>query len=284
MPSGRGPASNTRRRLLTVAVVATLLVVGAGLVGLPGVDRVRSLAGGAFGPLERLLAPQRDSDLAAARAERDRYADIARQAQQQAHDRADLTALLDAPTTDGATVLPAHVVGIGREGASGPQRITLDVGSRDGVSADSTVVSAAGLVGRVESISAWTCDVVLLGSPEVVVGVRVGPDGRIGTVSATGALGISSSVLGSRALRLELVEQGEISVGDMVTTLGSVDGRPFVAGVEVGRVTSVEPLRGRATTTAVVEPTVDLGSLGLVGILQTAPRTQPRPAATGGTP
>jgi len=52
----------------------------------------------------------------------------------------------------------------------------------------------------------------------------------------------------------------------------------------VGRVTSVEPLRGRATTTAVVEPTVDLGSLGLVGILQTAPRTQPRPAATGGTP
>lgn len=61
MPSGRGPASNARRRLLTVAVVATLLVVGAGLVGLPGVDRVRSLAGGAFGPLERLLAPQRDS-------------------------------------------------------------------------------------------------------------------------------------------------------------------------------------------------------------------------------
>ena len=49
MPSGRGPASNARRRLLTVAVVATLLVVGAGLVGLPGVDRVRSLAGGAFG-------------------------------------------------------------------------------------------------------------------------------------------------------------------------------------------------------------------------------------------
>ena len=141
-----------------------------------------------------------------------------------------------------------------------------------------------GLVGRVESISAWTCDVVLLGSPEVVVGVRVGPEGRIGTVSATGALGIGSSVLGSRALRLELVEQGEVSVGDMVTTLGSVDGRPFVAGVEVGRVTSVEPLRGRATTTAVVEPTVDLGSLGLVGILQTAPRTQPRPAATGGTP
>ena len=45
MPSGRGPASNARRRLLTVAVVATPLVVGAGLVGLPGVDRVRGLSG-----------------------------------------------------------------------------------------------------------------------------------------------------------------------------------------------------------------------------------------------
>ena len=67
MPSGRGPASNARRRLLTVAVVATLLVVGAELVGLPGVDRIRGLSGGALGPLERLLAPQRDSDLAAAR-------------------------------------------------------------------------------------------------------------------------------------------------------------------------------------------------------------------------
>jgi hypothetical protein len=43
-------------------------------------------------------------------------------------------------------------------------------------------------------------------------------------------------------------------------------------------------LGGRATTTASVSPSVDLGRLGVVAVLQGPPRVEPRPAATGGAP
>lgn len=271
--------SRRSRRALAAAVLATVAVVLLGVAGWPGVDRLRAAGGATLGPVLRALGSDPAGEVADLQRERDRLAEERRAADLRAGDRADLDALLASPTTAGATLVPAHVVAVGRAGAGGPERLTLDVGARDGVSVDSTVAAAGGLVGRVVSVAPWTCDVALLGAPDVVVGVRVGDAGRIGTVSPSGTGGVNTD---PGLLRLELVEQGQLAVGDPVRTLGSVDGRPFVAGVEVGRVVAVDPLGGRATTTASVRPTVDLGSLGLVAVLQSAPRLAPRPAVTGG--
>ena len=71
---------------------------------------------------------------------------------------------------------------------------------------------------------------------------RVGASGALATVGGAAA---SAAERGAGELGLTLVQTGALRVGDEVRTLGSVDGRPFVAGVLVGTVSAVEPQRGR---------------------------------------
>jgi rod shape-determining protein MreC len=139
-------------------------------------------------------------------------------------------------------------------------------------------VSGEGLVGRVVDVGPWTSDVLLLGAQNLAVGVRVGGSGRLGLVGGAGTRG---QARGAGELGLSLVEPGPVQVGDAVTTLGSPTGRPFVAGLRVGTVTRVDPQAGHLTGTAVVAPTVDLGTLDVVAVVLAGARTTPRPSATG---
>jgi rod shape-determining protein MreC len=267
-----------RGRILALAVVATILVLLLDLVGGPGPSVLRRAGGAALGPLERALSPG-DGAIDAVRAERDALADEVRQLRAGRADSAALAALLAAPTTQGARVVPARVVAVGAPGASGPERVTIDAGSRDGVEVDRTVVTDGGLVGRVVAVAPWTSDVALIGSPDVVVGVRVGARGLLGSIGSrqSGNAGPRDP----RDLSLQLVAPGALAAGDAVTTLGSVDGRPFVAGVRVGTVRTVDPERGLLAPSAAVTPAVDVARLNIVGVLLTAPRSAPRAAATG---
>lgn len=270
----------SRHRVLVGALVVTCLVVAAGLLWVPGAGPLRRAAAVVLGPLERFIGGGRDDELAQLRRERDVLAEELRQARLEQADRSAVADLLGSPATRGARVVPARIVALGSSGPAGPRRVTLDVGARDGIETDRTVVSAGGLVGRVVSVAPWTCDVLLLGDPEVVVGVRVGPDGVIGSVR-----GSWTTMDGPRSpgqLSLELLGNGRVGPGDRIVTLGSVDGRPFVEGVSVGTIASLDHPRGRLATSAAVTPAVDPAELGVVGVLLTQPRLQPRPAAIGG--
>jgi rod shape-determining protein MreC len=171
-------------------------------------------------------------------------------------------------------------VAVGAQGTSGPERVTIDVGSRDGISADLTVVNADGLVGRVVSTGPWTSDVLLVGSADLTVGVRVGSAGTLGSLTGTGTTGTRPRPAGR--LGVELVQRGTVKAGDVVTTMGSVGGRPFVAGIRVGRVSAVDPGGGRFAATGAVTPSVDVTTLDVVGVLLSPPRTSPRSAVQGG--
>ncbi|KGN35012.1 hypothetical protein N802_01215 [Knoellia sinensis KCTC 19936] len=263
---------------MVLAALATLLLVVVDIVGGPGPGLLRRGGATVLGPLERALAPSGPEAEGALRQDRDRLASDLREARLSTQDAAALAELLGSPSTVGATVVPARVVAVAAPGPQGLVRLTIDVGSRDGVSADRTVVSGEGLVGRVASVGPWTSDVLVLGGPEVTVGVRVGSAGALATVGgAASATGRQPGELG-----LTLVQSGTLRVGDEVRTLGSVDGRPFVAGVLVGTVSAVEPQRGRLAPTGTVKPAVDVGTLSVVGVLLTAPRSTPRPSVTGG--
>jgi len=276
----RGDASDRRRsRLVALAVLVTVALVLVDLVGGPGPGLLRRGAATVLGPLERVLAPAGQPDVETLQRENDRLASELRQARLAGDDATALSALLAAPTTAGARVVPARVVGVGAPGPQGVVRITLDVGSRDGVTADRTVVSGAGLVGRVASVAPWTSDVLVVGGPDVVVGVRVGTSGTLARVGGP-TPGATEREAGELGLRL--VETGGLRVGDEVRTLGSVGGQPFVPGVLVGSVSAVEPQRGRLAPSGTVRPAVDVGSLSVVGVLLTAPRATPRTAVTGG--
>ena len=275
-PTARTPTRS--RRLLTGALVVTGLVVALGVSGAAGLEPVRGAAATVLGPFERLLGPGAD-EASAARAEAAALSTRLAAAQREVaalHAGADI---LESPALAGARLVPARVVAVGAAGPAGPERVTIDAGSRDGVEVDRTVVSAQGLVGRVVSVAPWTSDVLLVGSPDLAVGVRVGPRGVLG--EASGAALAGGARPGAGMLSLALVDRGTASAGDVVTTLGSVGDRPFVPGITVGTVAALHTGVGRLAPTGTVTPAVDTTSLDVVAVVLGAGRTTPRPAATG---
>ena len=274
-----------RHRTLVVLVVATVFLLGLDLAQPASTSFLRTGAAAAFGPLERVLTAGRDNDVERLTRERDELARARRQDAATVQQAQEVTSVLALPATKGARVLVARVVAftpgssVTSGSSSGERRVTIDVGSRDGVTKDLTVVAGTGLVGRVIAVAAWTSDVLVVGDRDLIVGVRVGRGGWFGLVSATPPVGATAR--GPGLLSLTLLQQGTVAVGDKVTTLGSIGGRPFMADIPVGTVVAIDPDRGQLTSTAVVEPVVDTAMLDVVAVILTTPRSVPRAPATG---
>ncbi|MFD1052764.1 rod shape-determining protein MreC [Terrabacter terrigena] len=263
-----------RRRLLVVLASLTVALLLADLAGWGVADGVRRAGGIVLGPVQRALSGARPDELAAARSENVRLRTILADQQRRAADLDRLDELLGSATTAGRTVLPARVVASDLSPLGG-RTVTLDVGSRDGVRADSTVVSTEGLVGRVVEVAPWTSDVQVLGSAGSVVAVRVGPAGTLGTVRSPLAGDTESRPRGS--LWLSTIAPGTAVVGDVVRTLGSVDETPYAAGIVVGTVTAVDSDRGQLTRGATVRPATDPDAIDVVAVIVPKPREVPRP-------
>ena len=175
--------------------------------------------------------------------------------------RADeLDALLALAAAGTWSVVPARITSVGS--ALGFDRtVSLDAGSRDGIREGQTVVSGAGLVGRTTQVGPFTSRVLLVTDPRSTVGARLTRAGTIGLATGDGD-----------ALVYELVEGGGLRPGDALLTAGSTT---FLAGVPIGRVTSVQP-PGGLVTTGRVEPFVDVSALELVGVVTEPARGTPR--------
>jgi rod shape-determining protein MreC len=276
------PTRPSRRRLALALVTATAVLLVLDLAGAPGASQVRAAGAVVFGPLETVAGarPGPRTDPAGPAGDRVRTSVESAVRDHRVSGASRLADLLASAQARGAPLVPARVVAVRADGASGPSRATVDAGSRDGVTEGLTVVSADGLVGRVVSVAPWTADVLLLGAADATVGVRVGQAGTLGAV--TGAAGPRPRPAGQ--LALTLVQRGSVAVGDQVRTLGSAGGRPFQPGITVGTVTAVDPGRGQLAPTAAITPAVDVTTLDVVGVLLGAPRSTPRPTLTGGPP
>ena len=80
-------------------------------------------------------------------------------------------------------------------------------------------------------------------------------------------------------LDLQLLDgQSTVERGDRLVTFGSQGATPYVPGVPVGEVVSVQGTPGSQTRAAVVAPYVDFSSLDLVGVVIEPPRRDPRDA------
>ncbi|HET6968977.1 MAG TPA: hypothetical protein VFI44_11890, partial [Ornithinibacter sp.] len=141
-PGSTRAASTSRtprsRRLLTGALAATALVVAVGVSGAGGFEPVRGAAATVLGPLERALGPGEDA-VSRARAEQAALAARLAVAERTLAAGPDLGALLADPALAGLPLVAARVVAVGASGPAGPERVTIDAGSRDGVEVDRTV-------------------------------------------------------------------------------------------------------------------------------------------------
>jgi rod shape-determining protein MreC len=265
------------RRLAAGLAVLTALALVLDLSGAVDLSRVRGVAAAALGPLERAVGPQ-DDRVSALEAENTRTAAELAGVRRRLLESTEADTVLADPALGGRPLVLARVVAVGASGPAGPERVTIDAGSRDGVVPDTTVVSADGLVGRVVGVAPWTSDVLLVGAPDLVVGVRVGARGVLGEASGSASGGAAAPEPGR--LSLGLVERGRMARGDEVRTLGSVGGRPFVAGLLVGRVATVERSVGRLSDSGTVVPSVDTTSLDVVAVVLDPTRTTSRAAVT----
>jgi rod shape-determining protein MreC len=145
--------------------------------------------------------------------------------------------------------------------------VTIDAGSKDGIARDMTVLNGDGLVGRVTTVGPSTSTVLLANDPDFTVGTRL--EGSMELGFATGQ--------GNQPMRVQLLNgKAQVHKGDRLVTFGSQAGKPFVPGVPVGRIVSVDPSGGSLTKTVQVQPFVGFTRLDIVGVVVQGPRTDPR--------
>ena len=102
------------------------------------------------------------------------------------------------------------------------------------------------------------------------------PSFRIGVrLAGSQDMGILSGQGGSRYLLEMLSATGKINSGDVLLTRGSAGDRPFVPGIPIGTVNSVDLNIGQLTKRAQVEGFVDLNSVSVVSIVTKSSGTNP---------
>lgn len=165
-------------------------------------------------------------------------------------------------------IVPAEVVAV--RGARGFEHTaTIDVGSRDGIEKNMTVICAQGLVGRVVHVGTSTSTVLLAIDGSSHVGARLGGSQEIGIVNGQGSETMTMKLLDSDA---------GAQPGAQVVTFGSQGGTPYVPGVPIGIVSGTQRDSAELTLTADIDPFVDFSSLDLVGVVVEPPDDNPRDA------
>jgi rod shape-determining protein MreC len=278
----RLPSSRDDRRPRAVAVAlamaaVTIITVDATAGDDSPIDPLRSAGGEVFGPVEsglddatrpiEAVADQvttvdglRD-DNARLQAENDR---LRAELETAGIDRARIDALAEMTRfgdQHGVDLVTAQVIAMG-SAQSFSRAVTIDAGAADGVESDMTVLNDQGLVGRVLRADLHTATVLLIVDASSVVGGRLGTDLELGMLRGDGEL---SDV--SRLTLTTMDPTVEPATGDIVVTWGSRGGAPYVAGVPIGRIESVESSPRDQSSSARVVPYVDFSALDLVGVV-----------------
>jgi rod shape-determining protein MreC len=162
-------------------------------------------------------------------------------------------------------VLPAQVIGYGPSQGFA-YTVTIDAGGRDGLRQGQTVINGQGLVGRVTTVGRSSATVLLIIDPTSSVGARLAQTRQIGFVNGRGASDLELQLLNPRA---------PLAEGDALVSFGA-QGSPFVPGVPIGTVVSVQGTPGSLTRLARVRPYVDMTALDIVGVVVARPKVNPR--------
>jgi rod shape-determining protein MreC len=168
-----------------------------------------------------------------------------------------LQAELNIPWVGDIPKVTARVVASGVSNFS--HSIEIDKGSKDGIQVGMPVVSGAGLVGRVQQVESGRSTIQLITDPDFRVGVRLLPDGVLGTARGTGKgdpLVVDTGLDGGTKLK----------PGGSLTTSGA-DRSAFPSSIPVGTVTGSEKADGGLTLNLTVKPLVDTERLSFVSVL-----------------
>ena len=275
---------NRGRLLLIVLIVTSLFLITLDLRGVQVIDGIRTGTQTALTPVQKagswVVSPFRNflSDVTHLGRTRNQIEklkadnDALRQAllNRKVADAEikQLKNVLDLAGKGGFKVVSAKVISQGSS-TSFTQTITIDAGINSGIRSNMTVISGFGLVGVVKVAYSNSAVVQLASDPAFRVGARIAGSQQIGILSGQG----------TRKGVLQLLDNTtEVKVGDVILARGSNTGRPFVPGVPIGEVTSVDNSAGAVTQTADVKFYSNFATLGVVSVVVSAPSTDPRDA------
>ncbi|MBJ6144945.1 rod shape-determining protein MreC [Hymenobacter sp. BT559] len=144
--------------------------------------------------------------------------------------------------------------------------LTLNVGSVDGVQPDRGVISAAGVVGKVQAVSAHYARVASVLHSKLQVAAQIKRDGTIGSVSWPEGTDYSHAMLDY------IPRQNRLVKGDSVVTSGY--NSVFPAGVFIGTVESFTTEPNKNFSTVTLRLGVDFSRLTYVYVVPTPPRAE----------
>ena len=155
---------------------------------------------------------------------------------------------------------------VGQDPANWWRSLHIDIGSRDGVRANMTVLVPEGIVGRVSEAGLARSRVTLVGDPSFRFSAQV-LDGSDQRVVARGAISPSTSSLNRSLVNLIFLPGDSlIKPGQMVVTSGE-EGGVFARGIPVGRIVDVRTNDFGIDLEARVKLSVNLNRLEEVWVL-----------------
>ena len=273
---------NRGRLLLIVLIVTSLCLITLDLRGVQVIDGIRTGTQTALTPVQKAgswaVSPFRTflsdvthlgrtrNQIEKLKADNDALRQALLNRKVADAELAQFKSILDLAGRGEFKVVGAKVISQGSS-TSFTQTITIDAGSKSGVRANMTVISGFGLVGVVKIAYANSAVVQLASDPAFRVGARIAGSQQIGILSGQG----------TRKGVLQLLDNTtEVKVGDAILARGSNNGRPFVPGVPIGEVTSVDNSASAVTQTADVKFYANFSALGVVAVVISPPATDPR--------
>jgi rod shape-determining protein MreC len=176
-----------------------------------------------------------------------------------------LKSVLDLAGTASYKIVNVRVISQGSS-QSFSQTVTIDSGSNAGIKKNMTVLSQTGIAGVVKDVYPTTALVMLATDPSFKIGVRIAGTQQIGILSGRG----------TRSGSLQLLDNlTTVKAGDVLLARGSVANRPFVPGVPVGSVTSIDNSAGQIAQSGAVRFYTDFSSLGVLAVVVGAPVNNP---------
>jgi rod shape-determining protein MreC len=147
-----------------------------------------------------------------------------------------------------------------RDPANWWRTVQIDLGSRDGLRENLPVITSAGLVGRVSSVSLTRAQIVLIGDPNCRVSATVENAARdMGVIVASGPVDTSLVDL------TYLASSANLKPGQSVVTSGL--GGVFPKGIPIGQVVDTRSVEYGLYTEGRVKLNANLGSLEQVWVL-----------------
>ena len=275
---------NRGRLLIIVLLVTSLFLITLDLRGVQVIDGLRTGTQTALTPVQKagswVVSPFRNflSDVTHLGRTRNQMEKLKAENEKlrltlQNRETADaqlkqLKSVLNLAGTAGYKVVNAKVISQGSS-TSFTQTITIDAGTTSGIHTNMTVLSGYGLVGVVKYAYPNSALVQLASDPAFKIGARIAGSQQIGILSGQG----------TRKGVLQLLDNTtQVKKGDALLARGSQNGRPFVPGVPIGEVTSVDNSPGAVTQTADVKFYTNFSTLGVVAVVVSGSLADPRDA------